>query len=863
MTRSKWHIWVNAPTMVWFGALVAVSVLHRDITGSGWIMLHLLFLGAASNAILVWSAYFSETLLRIPPQVLSRRGQIWRLIAVNVGTLGVIAGRMLPETWLVAVGALGIMAAVADHARVLILAKRRAQLARFSFIVNYYIAAAGFFLIGAALGGLMGISAVNDGSVLVAHVSVNLLGWIGLTVAGTLPTLLPTVIRTQMATGTEGALRRSFGALIGGLATVCVATVAGWSLVATFGLIIYLAGWAILLRPLIPLLRHRRVLSFAASSLIAGMVWFVVTSAAWAVVMATSPSWAQTADQTRSLAGVFAAGFLTQVLLGALTYLLPVVLGGGPAAVRSSIHTLERGAWTRLTVANVGLMVFFLPVPSLVRVVTSVVVLVAYASFLPLVLIAVWRRLRPLQAQDPGPESSVMMDARLLVTRTLGGVIAGFSIVVLAVVAALSLSPATTGQLAASSANPAEATGETTVIAMEAGDMWFRPNRIDVPVGNRLILEVTNVDSNVHDVVLSNGVSSGRLAPGDTAQVDAGVISSDLSGICSIVGHAAMGMTFDIIATGASSSSAGIASESHHTLETDSESATIDFRANAPADFQAVDARLAPAPNTRVHELTLRATELQREVAPGVAQNMWTFNGQVPGPTLRGRVGDVFDITFINDGTIGHSIDFHAGSLAPDRPMRTIAPGESLQYTFTAERSGIWMYHCGTMPMSAHIANGMFGAVIIDPPDLPAVSAEYLLIQSELYLGPPGGEVDFTKLDDQQPDAVVFNGYVNQYVYQPLSARVGERIRIWVLDAGPNRPSSFHVIGSQFDEVYFEGATLLSAKQGASGGSQSLALAAAQGGYVEMTLPEAGTYPFVSHIMWDAEHGAKGLIRAE
>jgi nitrite reductase (NO-forming) len=221
---------------------------------------------------------------------------------------------------------------------------------------------------------------------------------------------------------------------------------------------------------------------------------------------------------------------------------------------------------------------------------------------------------------------------------------------------------------------------------------------------------------------------------------------------------------------------------------------------------------------------------------------------------------------------MGHSLDFHAGTLAPDGPMRTIAPGQSLVYRFTATRAGIWMYHCSSMPMSAHIANGMFGAVVIDPPGLPRVDKSYVLVQSELYLGPQGGPVDVDKLKAEKPDAVVFNGYADQYDHRPLVAKVGERVRIWVLDAGPNRATSFHVVGGQFDTVYAEGAYLLrgaadagasgtgTSGTGSSGGSQSLALQPGQGGFVELTFPEPGHYPFVSHIMVDAERGAHGMF---
>ena len=286
-----------------------------------------------------------------------------------------------------------------------------------------------------------------------------------------------------------------------------------------------------------------------------------------------------------------------------------------------------------------------------------------------------------------------------------------------------------------------------------------------------------------------------------------------------------------------------------------------------------VDPVLAPVSAATVHEITLTATEVPLEVAPGVWQKRWTFNGQVPAPTLHGKVGDVFEITLVNDGTMGHSIDFHAGALAPDQPMRTIPPGESLVYRFTAERAGIWMYHCSTMPMSSHIAAGMAGAVIIEPDGLPEVDRSYALVQSEIYLDTAADspqdatEVNADAIAAEQPSAVAFNGVANQYdpgVGEPFTARVGERVRFWVLAAGPNRGSAFHIVGGQFDTVYQEGAYLLGGldgpADGAQGGSQVLGLHPAQGGFVELTFPEAGNYPVVSHLMVDAERGAHGVV---
>ena len=266
--------------------------------------------------------------------------------------------------------------------------------------------------------------------------------------------------------------------------------------------------------------------------------------------------------------------------------------------------------------------------------------------------------------------------------------------------------------------------------------------------------------------------------------------------------------------------------------------------ARPAAGFTARDPRLAPAPTGKVHRVSLSAREVEREVAVGVRQRLWTFNGTAPGPVLRGRVGDRFEVTLRNDAGMGHSIDFHAGSLAPDQPMRTLAPGESLTYTFTARQSGVWMYHCSSMPMSLHIANGMFGAVVIDPPGLPTVDREYLLVQSELYLGPQAATADPAKVAAERPDAVVFNGFANQYDHDQLEARAGERVRLWVLDAGPNRPSSFHVVGGQFDTVFSEGAYLLRpGSAGRVGGAQALGAAAGPGWFRRAVLPGSRALP--------------------
>ena len=410
-------------------------------------------------------------------------------------------------------------------------------------------------------------------------------------------------------------------------------------------------------------------------------------------------------------------------------------------------------------------------------------------------------------------------------------------------------------------------TGHTTTAEVTIEDMRFAPDLIEVPAGDTLEIRLTNSDDREHDLVLDSGQRTARLTTGSTETLSAGVVTDSMEGWCSIAGHRWLGMTLKVAVIGGAPPGGAAAAAEHgsgsHAMPTSTASedaaGDLDLMASPGADFTAHDAALAPSTRQEVHKIRLPVTQREYEVAPGVRQTRWTFAGSAPGPTLRGKVGDKFEITLINRGDIGHSIDFHAGALAPDRPMRTIEPGQELRYNFTATKAGIWLYHCSTMPMSMHIANGMFGAVIIDPPDLADVDKEFLLVQSELYLGSQKGTADPADIASERPDLVVFNGYANQYDHRPLQVGVGERVRIWVLAAGPNRGTAFHIVGGQFDTVYAEGSFLLRPGLGA-GGSQVLGLATAQGGFIETTLPEPGKYPFVSHTMADAERGAHGAL---
>lgn len=396
----------------------------------------------------------------------------------------------------------------------------------------------------------------------------------------------------------------------------------------------------------------------------------------------------------------------------------------------------------------------------------------------------------------------------------------------------------------------------TVAVTLQA--MHISPSVITVPSGTRLRLQVTNTDAMRHDLYLDGGPQTPLLAHGQSAVLDVGVVTHAMQGWCTVPGHKAAGMTMSIQVTGTPTGSAtmpGMAAGG-------AGSPAINFGATPGPDWHPYDPALPLAPDAHVHRLTLTVQDVVAEVAPGVRQELWTYNGTAPGPVLHGKVGDRFVITIINHGDMAHSIDFHAGAVSPDTAMRSIDPGQSLVYEFTAKYAGAWLYHCSTMPMSLHIANGMFGAVIVDPPDLAPVAAQYVMVQSELYLGTQGGIADERKIAARQPDAVVFNGYVDQYDHAPIEVTAGTRIRVWVIDAGPQDSTSFHVVGTQFDTVFAEGAYQVRAGNAEHGAAQTLALAPGQGGFVEFTLPSAGHYPFVDHAMVDGEHGAHGIFLA-
>ena len=398
--------------------------------------------------------------------------------------------------------------------------------------------------------------------------------------------------------------------------------------------------------------------------------------------------------------------------------------------------------------------------------------------------------------------------------------------------------------------------GIVGTIDVDAVDIAFEPATLEVEKAGRYTVNLHNSGAIAHDITFPDG-SAATAEAGATASVEVDVPAAGLSFICSVPGHADAGMRGMVMVKGSTGEGEG------HGGPTPSTDVLPDPEAPAYVLFDpAAPARLSGS----THEIELVIEEKPMTVAEGFVQQVWTFNGTVPGPVIRVKVGDTIRVTLKNpsEATVSHSIDFHASQVAWNDEMRSIAPGEELVYEWRADYAGVWMYHCGTAPALHHIANGMFGMVIVEPAEgLPPVDAEFAVTQSEWYLGPQGEPASLAKaaVAAPAPDYVVFNGVANQYAENPIEVGTGERVRVFVLNAGPSIDSSFHVVGTIFSSVTKEGVQLVPGNAG-SWGSQAVDLSPAQGAIVEFEMPEDGQYPMVTHAFNFVGRGALGLFQA-
>lgn len=856
--RRRRHMVAAALVAAYLIAAVVAIAAHRAFPVAQWLALHLLVLGAATNAVFVWSRHFAQALLHA--RLGSETPAHVRLAVLNAGIVAVLVGVALPLVPLAVAGAVLVAAAVIAHTLSLISMARGATLSgRLRITVRFYVAGGVALAVGAGLGAVLASNAAQSDAwaraVVLMHAHLNLLGWLGLSVIGTQFMLWPAVLRTRMADQAPAVARRVLIGMVAGLAVTVAALLlsvdirpAHW--LAAAGMTLYAAAVAYSLWPAALELRAKRPRSASAWALLVGNAWLL---AALGLDVAALARGMAAADGLldRVLVPLLGLGVVAQILTGALGFLLPVTVGGGPAGNRLMASVLDYGWPARAALGNIGVLILAVTQEPGWRAAGWAGILAGFGTF-PLLtlaaLAAVRRPPRGLHERD---------DPDRPVGRKLDGheVIALGSIAVAAVVLGL-IASGTWPRRATASGPVTPVTARSGVaVPVALGEFSISPATITVAPGTDLVLNVRNSGRMMHDLRLEGGPGTRLLASGQQQRVDFGRIEHDTQAWCTVAGHREAGMTLQIRVTSQNADAMAMP-----TAATQSAGADL---TTPPPTWHAYDPTLKPVTGAAMHDVTLRVQQVSLQVAPGVTQQVWTYNGTVPGPVLHGRVGDVFTVHVINDTAMDHSIDFHAGQVDPRSVMRPIPPGGELIYQFTAQHSGIWMYHCGTAPLIQHVAMGMYGAVVIDPPNLPAAAASLVMVQSELYLGDGGGAPSMGKLLAADPDFVAFNGYANQYTDAPIHVRAGQRVRIWVLDAGPSEPSAFHVVGVQFDTVFKEGAYQLTPGNTADGAAQELDLQPGEGGFVEFTPPAPGTYTIIDHRLADAQRGAVGTLVAD
>ncbi|UXY25322.1 multicopper oxidase domain-containing protein [Streptomyces sp. HUAS TT20] len=863
-SRRRRHAVAAGLIAGYLAAAVCAVAAHRLVAVPQWLALHLLVLGAASNAVFVYSRHFAQALLHARPG--SERPAHARLAGFNLGAVAVLTGMSAGLPWLAVAGAVLVITAVIAHTVSLVgMARAASRSGRLRIVAWYYVAAGTALAIGATLGGLMAGGAVRstrwEQALLLAHAHLNLLGWLGLVVVGTLFMLWPAVLRTRMADTAPRCARQVLVITVIGLAVAVAGellsgllTPAHWP--AAVGMGGYTAGVAYSLRPVVAEVRVKPPRTAAPGALLAGTGWLLAALTVDVVGLALGNATA-VGLLGRLLVPMLGIGVVAQILTGALTFLLPVTVGGGPVGNRRMTEVLEHAWVPRSLFANLGVLLLALPTSGGPRVLAWTLVVIGIGSFPALVVASLLAVRRP--ATSTGGDTT---DAPVRRKRPAGRTTLAVGSVI-AVIAVLALIGAGTGIWSGHTTDATSGSATTATsgvpVSVTLDEFSVTPSTITVAPGTDLTVTVHNVGGMSHNLVLDGRHGTRMLAPGGKQTVDLGTVTHDERAWCTVPGHRAAGMVLTIRTTTSTSPRAATRQNPNPSMP----GMDMSGRDASPSPaWRPYDPTLRPAPGGTEHHLTLRVEQTTVEVSPGVRQRVWTYNGTVPGPVLHGRVGDLFTVRVINSGNMPHSIDFHASQVAPDTAMRDIPPGGELTYQFRADHAGAWLYHCATAPMIQHLAMGMYGAVIIDPPTLGRVAVSEVLVQSEFYLGAKGGVPTMSQLLAAKPDLVVFNGYADQYRHAPIHVPAGKRIRLWLVDAGPNEPSAFHVVGAQFDTVFKEGAYQLKPGNPAHGAAQELDLQPGEGGFVEFTLPQRGTYTLTTHRLADAERGAMGTIVA-
>jgi len=257
---------------------------------------------------------------------------------------------------------------------------------------------------------------------------------------------------------------------------------------------------------------------------------------------------------------------------------------------------------------------------------------------------------------------------------------------------------------------------------------------------------------------------------------------------------------------------------------------------------------------------TLTVKDKRIEIGLGLSYDAWTYDGAVPGPVLRVSEGDEVTIKLVNPTTMAHGIDTHAAEVAPKLHFAAPNGQRNLSYSFRARVPGAFLYQCSAIPTLSHVANGMYGMMIVDPANGWSAAHEVMIVQGEYYGRPDkNGMVagDSRKEVEERPDFVVFNGMIDRYVEHPIAINTGELVRVFFVNAGPNLSSTFHVSGAIFSTIY-RGGNPADALHGLA----SFEVGPGDGAIFEFRVHEPGDYGFMDHALARTTKGAEGVFRA-
>jgi nitrite reductase (NO-forming) len=415
--------------------------------------------------------------------------------------------------------------------------------------------------------------------------------------------------------------------------------------------------------------------------------------------------------------------------------------------------------------------------------------------------------------------------------------------------------------------------GQMAFMGMGGGIDGIKNPTLSANVGDTVRVTITAGDSVEHDVAFPDFNAQSKHIAGQ-GNSDTFEFVADKPGTfkynCLLAGHKEAGMVGSFVVTGSATDSQAPASAPGQVVS--SEPVVVSNPATKGADIVRDPTEIPAEIGVREPQtvrIDLEAVEVLGQLADGTTYKYWTFNGQVPGPFVRVRVGDTIEVHMKNmtGSSMAHSVDFHAVTgPGGGATMTQTKPGEETMFTAKVLNPGLYVYHCATPMVAEHIANGMYGMILVEPEEgLPPVDREFYVMQGEVYTKEAFGSTGLLTEDTQailneNPQYLVFNGAVGGLTDQkPLKANVGETVRIFFGVGGPNFTSSFHVIGEIFDRVY-EQASLTSP---VLTNVQTTSVPPGGATMVEFKLEVPGRYILVDHALARLQRGLAGFLMVE